>query len=164
MGKAARIGYVVPDSTPYVSSLWAGYRAGRRDAEAEKEGSSKHYLPARRFSSAALWFCTLLSEALSQEDFGALALTRTMGNNKDELKRANLPTISFDASPWGGGGILWINGAPVKYTHFTWEEASLNVLKANNGSSDYQTSFEYLTLSIVAVTFDAVLSSSEATT
>ena len=85
-----------------------------------------------------------------------------MGNNKDKLKRANLPTISFDASPWGGGGILWINGAPVKYTHFTWEEASLNVLKAKNGSSDYQTSFEYLSFFIVAVTFDAVLASTGA--
>ena len=45
------------------------------------------------------------------------------------------------------------------HTHFTWEEASLNVLKAKNGSSDYQTSFEYLTLFIVTVTFDAVLAS-----
>ena len=38
----------------------------------------------------------------------------------------------------------------------------LKVLKAKNGSSDYQTSFEYLTLFIVAVTFDAVLASTGA--
>ena len=69
LGKAARIGYIVPDSKPFVSSLWAGYRAGRRGAEAEKKGTSMHYLPALRFSSAALWFCTLLREALSQQDF-----------------------------------------------------------------------------------------------
>ena len=77
-----------------------------------------------------------------------------MRDNKDKLKKTSLPTLSFDASPWGGGGILRVNGAPVKYTHFTWEEASLRVLNAKNGSSDYQTSFEYLTLFIVAVTFD----------
>ena len=145
LGKAARIGYIAPDSKPYVSSLWAGYRPGRRDAEAEKKGTSMHYLPALRFSSAALWFCTLLSDALSQQDFGALALRRTMGNNKDKLKTANLPTISFDASPWGGGGILWINGAPAKFTHFTQWKTSLKVFKAVKGSADYQTSFEYLT-------------------
>ena len=93
LGKAARIGYIVPDSTPYVSSLWAGCRAGRKDAEEEKEGSSKHHLPARRFSSASKWFCTLVSEAPAQKDFGALALKRTMGNNRDKLKKADLPTF-----------------------------------------------------------------------
>lgn len=162
LGKAARIGYIVPDSMPYVSSLWAGYRAGRRDAEADKKGTSMHYIPALRFSSAALCFCTLLSEALSQQDFGALALTGTMGYNKDKLKTANLPTISFDASPWGGGGILWINGAPAKLTHCIWGKTSLKVLKAFKGSADYQTSFEYLTLFIVAVTFDEILSTTGA--
>ena len=36
------------------------------------------------------------------------------------------------------------------------------MLKAKNGSPDYQTSFEYLTLFMVAVTFDQVLSSTGA--
>ena len=53
-------------------------------------------------------------------------------------------------------------GAPVKYTHFTWADTNLKVLKAKNGSSDYQTSFEYLTPFIVAVTFDSVLASTGA--
>ena len=83
LGKATRNGHIVPDSAPYVSSLWAGYRAGRRDAIAEKEGSSMHFLPAHRFSSAALWFSTLMNEALAQQDFGAMALRRTLGNNRD---------------------------------------------------------------------------------
>ena len=49
-----------------------------------------------------------------------------------------------------------------KYTYFAWDKLSLKVLKAKNGSSDYQTSFEYLTLFMVAVTFDQVLSSTGA--
>ena len=53
LGKTARIGYIVPDATPYVSSLWAGYKVGRTQAEKKKEGTSKHHLPARGFSSAA---------------------------------------------------------------------------------------------------------------
>ena len=89
-------------------------------------------------------------------------MKRTMKNNRDKLKKTNLPTISFDASPWRGGGSLWENGAPVKHTHFTWADTSLKVLKAKNGLADYQTSFEYLTLFIVAVTFDSVLASTGA--
>ena len=83
LGKAARIGYIVPDSSPYISYLWAGYEAGRKHAEEEKPGYSKHYLPTRRFASAAVWFCTLLREALAQEDFGAIALRRILKVNKE---------------------------------------------------------------------------------
>ena len=53
IGKAARIGYIVPDCSPYIASLWGGYAAGRRDAEREKPGTSKHKLAVRRFSAAA---------------------------------------------------------------------------------------------------------------
>ena len=62
----------------------------------------------------------------------------------------------------GGGGILWINGAPAKFTHFTCGETSFKVLKAVTGSADYQTSFEHLTLFIVVVTFDKILSTTGA--
>ena len=79
-----------------------------------------------------------------------------------KVNRQDLPTISFDASPWGGGGILWQKGVATKYTHFTWDKLSPKVLKAKVGSSDYQTSFEYLTLFMVAVTFDQELSSTGA--
>jgi hypothetical protein len=54
LGKATRIGYIIPDSSPYIASLWAGYSAGRRQAEEEKPGTSKHRLPIRRFSAAAI--------------------------------------------------------------------------------------------------------------
>ena len=35
LGKAARIGYVVPESSPFIASLWAAYAAGRKQAELE---------------------------------------------------------------------------------------------------------------------------------
>ena len=46
----------------------------------------------------------------------------------------------------------------IKYTRFVCGDLSLKILKAVRGSSDFQTSFEYLTLFMVAVTFDEVLS------
>ena len=112
----------------------------------KRPSSSKHRLPIRRFATAAKWCCTLLTEALQLRDFGASALRRTMGNNRTRLNATNLPTLSFDASPWGGGGVLWREGAPIAYTHFTWQDHSLKIVQATLGSCKGQTAFEFLTL------------------
>ena len=108
LGKAARIGYIVPDSSPYIASLCDGYSAGRRQADEDKPGTSRHQLPIRRFAAAAKWMCTMLEEALKHKDFGSWALRRTMADSSRAalLDDGSLPTLSFDASPWGGGGIL----------------------------------------------------------
>ena len=72
LGKVARISYVVPDAAPFVASLWAAFSEGRRQAELEAPGTSKHWLPACRFAQGAAWCTTLISEALQQKDFGLL--------------------------------------------------------------------------------------------
>ena len=38
LGKAARIGYIVPDSSTYIASLRAGYTAGCKQPEETKPG------------------------------------------------------------------------------------------------------------------------------
>ena len=157
LGKAGRIGYIVPDASPFVASLWAGFRAGRRSAEEGKPGTMKYRLPTRRFAVAAKWLSTLISQALRQEDRGRKALCRVMGNNRGKLNHKELPTISFDASPWGGGGFLWRKGRPVQFTHFIWSPSALNILRAEVGECKYQTLFEFYTLFLVAETFDDVL-------
>ena len=129
LGKAARIGYICPDATPYISSMWAAYSAGRRQAEELKPGTSKHYLPIRRFTVAASWVCTMLQETLNNEKFGASALVRFMSIDENRLDSPALPVISFDASPWGGGAIVWINGKAAKHTFFTWSPLTLSMLK-----------------------------------
>ena len=116
-----------------------------------------HRLPIRRFAGAAQWMCTMLREALDQKDFGAAALRRTMGKNRGKLFDDNLPTITFDASPWGGGGILWRAGKPVLYTHFRWSNLSLLITRTTTGDCRGQTAFEFLTLFLVAVAFGNVL-------
>ena len=158
LGKAGRIGYIVPDASPFVASLWAGFRAGRRQAVEGKHGTMKHRLPTRRFAVAAKWLSTLITQALMQEDRGRKALVRVMGNNRGKLSQKDLPTISFDASPWGGGGVLWRQGKPVQFTHFVWSPAALKILRAEVGDCKYQTLFEFYTLLLVAETFSEVLS------
>ena len=117
----------------------------------------KYRLPTRRFAVAAKWLSTLISQALRQVDRGCKALCRVMGNNRGKLNHKELPTISFDASPWGGGGILWRKGRPVQFTHFIWSPSALNILRAEVGECKYQTLFEFYTLFLVAETFDDVL-------
>ena len=143
LGKA-RIGYIVPDTSPYIASLWGGYSAGRRQAEEDKPGTSRHQLPIRRFAAAAKWMCTMLEEALKHKDFGSWALRRTMADSSRAalLDDGSLPTVSFDASPWGGGGILWQEGRAIQYTYFVWDDYSLSILKAKTGDHRGQTAFE----------------------
>ena len=75
---------------------------------------------------------------------------------------ASAPAISFDASPWGGGCILWRNGIAVKYTHFIWAPSTLKALKAIIGDCRSQTAFEFTTLLFGAITFTDVLASTGA--
>ena len=99
----------------------------------------------------------MLTEALQLKDFGSVALRRTMGINRGRLSSQTLPTISFDASPWGGGGVLWKNDVPIAYTHFAWDDQRLKIVRATRGCCKGQTAFEFLTLFMVAVTFGDVL-------
>ena len=56
LGKAARIGCIMPECSPFIPSLWGGYAAGCRQAEEERPGTSKHRLPVKRFSVSANWY------------------------------------------------------------------------------------------------------------
>ena len=162
LGKAARIGYVVPSAAPYVASLWAGFRQGRLQAAAGSPGTSPHMLPIRRFATAAKWLVTLISEALASAGVNDDVLTRTMGSERRGSLPQGVPVISFDASPWGGGALCWIDGVPVQHTYFQWEPSTLKILKAKLGRCEGQTSFEYATLFLVLLTFDSTLRDSGA--
>ena len=120
LGKAARIGYIVPDASPFISSLWAAYSAGRRQAEAEAPGTSKHRLPIRRFAVAAQWALHAYRGIPQCRRAGVITIKEEHGANRDKLAAPDLPVISFDASPWGGGGILWSHGVAQAYTHFCY--------------------------------------------
>ena len=73
--------------------------------------------------------CMMLEEALKQENFGYWALLRTMEDSSYQREKVQYRrnTISFDASPGGGGGVLWTEGKAVQLTHFAWEDLSLQI-------------------------------------
>lgn len=99
LGKAARIGYIVPEASSFIASLWAAYAAGRRQAEEEATGTPKHPLPTGRCGVAAKWCCRMIEETLAHQNVGSWALRRAMGVNRDKLVSFMLPALSVDASP-----------------------------------------------------------------
>ena len=101
LGKAARVGFVVPAASPFIASLWAGFRQGRLQALEGKPGTVVDRMPVRRFATAAKWFVTMLQEAIARKGSGSHILTRRMGSGRREPLDAGVPVISFDASPWG---------------------------------------------------------------
>ena len=104
----------------------------------------------------------MIEETPANKEFGPWALKRTMGSNNEKLDTPNLPSLTFDASPWGGRGILWRGGVPQAYTHFSWNEHSLGIVQASLGACKGQAACEILTLFMCTVPFSDVLSASGA--
>ena len=50
-----------------------------------------------------------------------------MAIDENRLDSPTLRVISFDASPWGGGAIVWKEGKAVKHTFFTWSPLTLSI-------------------------------------
>jgi len=162
LGKAARIGYLVPDASPFIASLWAAFRRGREQALEGKEGTNPHRLPVRRFATAAKWFSTMLREALNNPEPDGSILRRVMSKSRQLQVTPEVPVITFDASPWGGGGILWIGNVAREFTHFLWKPSTLKTLGARIGDCKGQTPFEYMTLLMVCITFSSTLATTGA--
>ena len=94
----------------------------------------------------------MLLEALAKHlrSHGTWLLRRVM---EDSLPLVTSHCITCDASPWGGGGILWVGFRPVEYSHFVWSEHTLLFLKAVR-SNTCQTLFEFLTVFLCLLTFE----------
>jgi len=56
------------------------------------------------------------------------------------------PRIHVDASPWGGGGILYIAGAAREFWHTAWDQQTAEHLETVVGCPSGQTTWEYLGL------------------
>ena len=151
VGKAGRIAYIVPVATTFVASLWGALSGAMSASAAGLEGTYKDRLPTRRFMAAARWLRRLLIEALARfvSSGGSWLLRRVL---EDSLPLVTQYSITCDASPWGGGGVLWVGPRPVEYCHFTWSEHCLKLLAAKRDNT-CQTLFEFLTVFLCLAAF-----------
>ena len=79
--------------------------------------------------AAARWLRRLIAEALAKHNRsgGSWILKCRI---EDRLPLFTPWFVSCDASPWGGGVVLWLGSTPIEYTHFPWSAHTLTTLKA----------------------------------
>jgi len=151
LGKAGRLAYLVPTSRPFVSALWGAYGGAKRAATEGKREAPPGRYPALRFKRAARWIRTLLRP----DTAASLVLL-------EQIVRAARPTITtegtmiqFDASPWGGGAVLFHQRVPAEFIDLRWSTATAHKLGAPIGDPAGQTTWEYLTLLVSLPTWGA---------
>ena len=60
-------------------------------------------------------------------------------------------TVEFDASPWGGGALLRVDGTATEYFVCRWTRASAGHLGVYPGNSKYQSFWEFFTLVLALI-------------
>ena len=158
VGKSARIAQVVPDARPFAGAMWAALTASL-SAATRPGGEPPSSVPCGRFFTAAAWLRALLRGT----DGGPRGLFQDAGRILFPLRRcidvldatqARSPSafrIEFDASPWGGGGVLFEGSSPVAYWACQWDFAVLDMFKATIGCPKHQTLWEFISLLISMV-------------
>ena len=146
LGKAGRVSYLIPDARPFVASLW-GALAGCVDAETNKRREAPPGCrPCSRFAHGARWLRALLQPGPSGKIF---PLSHCISDEPAHF--AGLDTVTFDASPWGGGAVLFRVGRPVAWCRVQWCQAEEKVFKARIGESAFQSLWEFIMLLHVLV-------------
>jgi len=150
LGKAGRLSYIVPGSRPYVAALWGALAASRAaNAKSRREAAPNQHA-ARRFASAAVWLRTLLRPPGPAQ--GLLPLEQIVLLDLPPISK-NAPAIQADASPWGGGAILFIDRLPREYVMMTWTPRMAEKMRTRIGDSAGQTSWEYFVLFVALQTW-----------
>ena len=70
----------------------------------------------KRFRTAATWFLALLRDA----SFETVILCRDVWAHAPEVSAASPWSLEFDASPWGGGAVLYESSEPREWFSTAW--------------------------------------------
>ena len=149
VGKAARVAQVLPATMPFASALWAALADAQRSLPRPEQrqlcGSTA--LPVVRFFAAAGFFRALLTGEAVAGEGPLLPLVREVHAWPRELRLAPCPLhVEFDASPWGGGGVLLQGRAPLQYFAVAWDADLLKRFDASLGDPAWQSLWEFYTL------------------
>ena len=149
IGKAARVAHVVPAARPFVAGLWGALSATR---STPSFSSSPSRVPCRRFCFAAAWI-----RALLREDPGCpLPLERLVTAAPPPSASRSGWWIEFDASPYGGGGVLKNEqGVIEEYFATVWAEDDAEHLQVWTGDPAFQTFWEFATLLLCLMAWGA---------
>ena len=133
-GALSFVAGIVPLMRPFLSSLWAALST-------TNDGSTRarNVVHVRRIRPALEWILALLSE-------NKVSFIRTIR----AFRKAPKASIITDASTWGLGGVLLIDGEPVEYFSCPIPFEFYNMTKATPGLPKYMSLWESLCLLLAA--------------
>ena len=105
--------------------------------------------PAKRFAKAASWLHTLLRPPPFEE--GMIPSEYIILINLPDFNYSTSPRVEFDASPWGGGAVLYVEDKCSEYFYLGWEVEDAVALDTVIGESSGQTAWELLTVLIALI-------------
>ena len=145
-GRAARVAFVVPAAGPFAAALRAALEDSRATARTRRRRAQRGRHAASRFAVAGAWFrAVLLGQPLVEGV--RLPLQRLVTAGGPPRQRAGEGhAVVFDASPWGGGAILFEGRRPIETLIADWSPELCATLGAVRGESAYLTFFEAFTV------------------
>jgi hypothetical protein len=140
VGRVGRIAQVVPSARPFACAMYAAMTASKRASKSGKLEAPPGKVAVCRFTSAAKWFSTLLRDPLN-----SLVLVErwVSPHGEPEIPLAEA-SLEFDASPWGGGGVLRLDGVPVEFFVMRWSALTAAHLNVVTGLPEFQAFWELL--------------------
>ena len=126
-GKCSWVAGLVPQLRPFVRQIWGACAASKGSV----------VVPLRRYRHAVAWVAAFCE--------GSPPLVREFFAGDDSAPGF---TMEVDASPWGGGAIIWstpvwaAGGPPVRYMVVRWAAEDERLLLAEIGTSRSQATWE----------------------
>ena len=131
IGKVMNVASVIHAWKPFVMQLYAGLHADKT------EKGPHHCTWVNQIRPALLWIIAFLRQ---QEH----SIIRRVWNLQEYLSDGTRIIITWDASPWGFGAVLHVDGQIVDYFHDKPTEQDLKILDVTVGESSSQQAFECL--------------------
>ena len=147
VGKAGRVACVLPEARPFVSSLYAAMAAALRAQSVGAREAPPGHVVCRRFRRGARMLRRIL---------GCTDRQRPIPNSRELFAVRPPPPdparrrIEVDASPWGAGAVLVVEGKPVQCFAYEWQPHDFEGMRVTIGDCTGQTFFELVGL-IMAV-------------
>ena len=146
VGKAGRVAHVLIFTRPYVASLYAALQ-GSLDAKAarSREAPPKG-VACKRFASGAQMLLRILGFADRAAPVPHCRIVRSLPPPPPDPEAYR---FEIDASPWGGGGLLVVNGVTTRCFAVAWDRALIAKIEPEEvtvGHCGSQTFFETLVM------------------
>jgi hypothetical protein len=124
--------------------MYAALTASKQTLKGGHREAPPGRVPTCRFATAARWFAALLRDPTLAP---VLIRRRVTPHGEVEIPLSEA-SLEFDASPWGGGGVLRLNGIPVEYFFVSWSHVTAGHLGVIPGLPKFQSFWELLALLI----------------